>query len=143
MELPFTGRCQCGALAYECAEAPAFTVNCHCTACQRTSGASYVSVLNVAISAVRVRGETRRSARVGDSGQRVENRFCARCGPRMFSYPASLEGRMNIMAASLDDPSWYRPSLNIYAASAPPWHTVDRSIPSFDTVPPGPARARA
>ena len=50
MELPFSGGCQCGALRYECTEAPRFTVNCHCTACQKTSGASYVSVLNVPIS---------------------------------------------------------------------------------------------
>jgi hypothetical protein len=141
MELPFSGRCQCGALTYECAEAPAFTANCHCRA--RTSSASYVSVLNVPISAITIRGEVRRSTRIGDSGQPVENGFCARRGSRMFSYPALLEGRLNIMAASLDDQSWFRPALNIYAASAPPWHQNDQSIPRFDTVPPGHGTKRA
>ena len=141
MTLPFSGGCQCGALRYECTEGPRFTVNCHCTACQKTSGASYVSVLNVPISAVRISGEVRRSVRVGDTGGRVENGFCAQCGSRLFSYAESLDAHMNIMATSLDDPSWFRPSLNIYVASAPPWHHVDRSLPSFDTVPPSPANA--
>ena len=68
MELPFSGRCQCGALRYVCTELPRFAVNCHCKACQKTSGASCVSVLNVPISAVEVSGEVRRSVRTGDSG---------------------------------------------------------------------------
>jgi hypothetical protein len=29
-----------------------------------------------------------------------------------------------------------RCALNSYAASAPPWHQIDQSIPRFDTVPP-------
>ena len=98
--------------------------------------ASYMSELNVPISAVQISGEVRRSVRVGDTGGKVENGFCAKCGSRMFSYAESLVRHMNIMATSLDDPSWFRPSLNIYAASTPPWHQVDRSLPSFDTVPP-------
>ena len=136
MKVPLRSGCQCGALRYECTESPRFTFNCHCTACQKTSGASYVSVLNVPISAVQVSGEVRRSVRTGDTGGKVENGFCAKCGSPVFSYAESLAGYMNIMATSLDDPSWFRPSLNIYVASAPPWHHVDRSLPSFDTVPP-------
>ena len=136
MKPPFSGGCQCGALRYECTELPRFTLNCHCTACQKTSGASYVSVLNVPISAVQVSGEVRRSMRAGDTGGKVESGFCAECGSRIFSYAESLGGHMNIMATSLDDPSWFRPSLNIDVASAPPRHHVDRSLPSFDRVPP-------
>lgn len=34
MELPCSGRCQCGALSYQCSDALAFTVNGHCRACQ-------------------------------------------------------------------------------------------------------------
>lgn len=136
MELPLSGRCQCGALRYQCSEPPAFMANCHCTACQRTSGAACASVFNVAISALQIFGEVRCSTRLGDSGQAVENGFCASCGSRMFSYPGSLSGRVNIMAASLDDQRWFKPSVNIYVASAPAWHQVDRTLACFDTVPP-------
>jgi hypothetical protein len=136
MKFPFRGGCQRGALRYECTEFPRLTVNCHCTACQKTSGASHVSVLNVPISAVQISGEVRRSVRLGDNGGKVESGFCAKCGSRIFGYAESLVGHMNIMATSLDDPCSFRPSLNIYVASAPPWHQGYRSLPSFDTVPP-------
>jgi hypothetical protein len=36
-----------------------------------------------------------------------------------------------------------RCALNIYAASAPPWHQIDQNIPRFDTVPPGHGTKRA
>jgi hypothetical protein len=136
MNIPFTGRCQCGAVSYECSEAPLFTAICYCTACQRTSGASCTAVLNVHISAVEISGKLRHSGRIGDTGQPVESAFCAMCGSRMFSYPAVLDGRMNIMATSLDDTSEFQPPINIYAASAPSWQQVDRRLPTFDTVPP-------
>lgn len=135
MKLPFTGRCQCGAVRYECAERPNFMLNCSCLACQRTSGASQVSVVNVHTAALRVTGDLRHSTRVGDSGRNVRNVFCSKCGSRMFSFSEILEGSVGIMAASLDDRSWFKPSLNIYAASAPPWYQLDRNIPTFDTVP--------
>jgi hypothetical protein len=135
MDLPITGRCECGALSYACSAEPFFTVNCHCRACQKTSGAAFVSAFNVPISAVEVFGEMRRSTRVGDTGKEVVNGFCAVCGSRVFSFPSSLEGRMGIFAASLDDPGWFRPAVNIYASSAPAWLKLDDSLPSFDTVP--------
>lgn len=130
-----SGRCQCGAVTYRCSAPPIFTVNCHCLACQRTSGAAYVSALRVPAAALQVTGEVRRSIRVGDSGQHVQNGFCAACGSRMFSYAESMEGSVGLFAASLDDQSWYRPQFNIYVARAPHWHVVDRSIPCFDTTP--------
>ncbi len=111
-------------------------VNCSCLACQRISGAAYVSVLNVPIAAVAINGAMFGSIRIGDSGQQVETRFCASCGSRMFSMSHSLPHSVGIMATTLDDHSWFRPQFNIYAAQAPHWHQVDRSVPSFDTIPP-------
>lgn len=135
MSIPFTGRCRCGALSYECVAPPIFTVNCHCSACQKTSGAAYVSALRVPIAALQIRGEVRRTKRQGDSGHVVEDGFCAECGSRMFSFAASLEGSVGLFATSLDDQGWYRPQFNIYVSKAPHWHHVDRTLPSFDTVP--------
>ncbi|MFC5396806.1 GFA family protein [Bosea vestrisii] len=112
-----------------------FTVNCHCSACQKISGAPYVSALRVPVAALQIRGEVRKAARHGDSGQVVEDGFCAECGSRMFSFAASLEASVGLFATSLDDQSWYRPQFNIYVSRAPHWHNVDRTLPSFDTVP--------
>ena len=66
-----------------------FTVNCHCTACQKTSGASYVSYSHVPISAVEVSGEVRRSVRTGDTGGKLRMASARSCGSRIFSYAES------------------------------------------------------
>lgn len=136
MDLPYRGQCQCGGLTYECSAPPNFTASCSCRSCQLTSGAAYVSVFNVPLSAVRIGGDMRRSTRIGDSGQKVEGGFCLNCNARLFSFPDSLPGTVNIMAPSLDDQSWYRPAVHIYAAEAPHWHRMDETVAAFDALPP-------
>lgn len=135
MKLPFTGRCQCGDLRYECAAPPLFSVTCSCLDCQRTSGAPYVATLRVPADALTIAGDVRRTGRAGDSGGRVENGFCESCGSRMFSFAESLPGSVGLFAASLDDQSWYTPQFAIYQSRLPPWHPPDRTVPGFATIP--------
>lgn len=137
MKMPLSGGCRCRRLSWSCGAAPNFTVNCSCRACQLISGAPYVSALNVQESAVSIVGEVRRVTRVGGSGEPVVDGFCAACGSRVFSWSASRPGTVGIMATSLDDGAWFVPMLNIFAAQAPRWHIVDRSIPTFDSIPGG------
>lgn len=140
MQLPFTGRCQCGHVRFECFAPPLFTVNCSCRDCQRTSGAPYVATLRVPADQLEVEGEVRRTSRTGESGGTVENGFCEHCGSRMFSFADSLPGTVGLFAASLDDSSWYRPQFAIYQSRIPEWHTSDPDVRAFDTVP-SPAEA--
>jgi hypothetical protein len=36
---------------------------------------------------------------------------------------------MIIQAASLDDPSWYRPTVDFFTASAQPWDPMNPALP--------------
>ncbi len=74
---------------------------------------------------------------MGGSGQPVIDGFCAACGSRVLSWATARPGALGIMAASLDDRAGFMPMLNIYACEAPAWHAVDRSIPTFNTIPGG------
>ena len=38
MSFLMTGGCACGAVRYECSQAPMFTWKCHCLECQRSTG---------------------------------------------------------------------------------------------------------
>ena len=40
-----------------------------------------------------------------------------------------------LYAGSLDDPSWYRPSRDIYVASAQPWAAMDPDLPKDEGMP--------
>jgi hypothetical protein len=52
--------------------------------------------------------------------------------------PAILPDLMGIMAGSLDDPSGFRPGMDIYTASAQPWDIMNQELPKFPKLPPMP-----
>jgi hypothetical protein len=49
------------------------------------------------------------------------------------------EGTTNIVginAASLDDPSWFRPQFDIFTSDAQPWDRLFPAIPKYDQYAP-------
>src|SRR5262245_10360494 len=52
--VPFFGGCACGAIRYECVEAPLRMVNCHCHDCQKVSGSGYSATVIMAAKSVRI-----------------------------------------------------------------------------------------
>jgi hypothetical protein len=134
MAIKFTGGCLCGAVRYECSAAPIAMGNCHCRDCQRATGTAYASGLLVPQSAVTITGEVKYYEVIGDSGNIVGRGFCPNCGSRLFSKPPIPEF-MGIMAGSLDDPSWFRPTMDIYTASAQPWDYMNPDLPKIAKMP--------
>ena len=61
--------------------------------------------------------------------------FCPVCGSRLFGYPEASPDLVSVAVTSLDDPAAFRPQMNIFAASAPPWHALDPAIPTFPGMP--------
>ena len=64
-------------------------------------------------------------------------RFCSNCGARLFGKPQVMQQFTVIFAGSLDDPSWFRPGMDIYTSSAQPWDHMDPALPKYSTYPPG------
>jgi hypothetical protein len=44
---------------------------------------------------------------------------------------------MVILAASLDDPSWHRPTTDFYTSSAQPWDFMNPALAKFEKEPEG------
>ncbi len=132
MEQPLTGGCACGAVRYETDADPVVMLNCHCRDCQRASGGAYAAVMVVPKAAVRIQGEPRYHRIVGDSGKAVERGFCPNCGSQVMLRLERLPDVLGLQAGSLDDPSQYRPAMDIFTASAQPWdhmHPETRKVP--------------
>jgi hypothetical protein len=131
MDLPFAGGCACGAVRYECGAEPAMAFNCHCRDCQRASGTAYASGLLVPVDAFRfTRGAPRYYLGTADSGRNVGRGFCAECGSPVAATQAG-NPIVIVYASSLDDPSWHRPSLDIFTSSAQPWDHLNPELPKF------------
>lgn len=131
MELPFTGGCACGAVRYQCNVEPVMAINCHCRDCQRGSGSAYASGIFVPADSVTfTKGTPKYYRSVADSGQGVGRGFCAECGSPIAATQDAFPVLI-LYAASLDDPSWHRPTMHIFTASAQPWDHMDPSLPRY------------
>ena len=130
------GRCLCGAVHFEAAGEPLFSSNCHCRDCQRASGSAYMPLMAFPNDVVRVTGEVRYFKRQGDSGATASEGFCPQCGARLFARADALAGILLIHAGSLDDPTQYKPQLDIYTSSAQPWDRMDPDLPKHSKMPP-------
>jgi len=132
-----SGGCACGAVRYRSSADPMFFLNCHCRDCQRASGSGYAAIVVVPRSAVTVTGEPRYYSLVADNGHGIERGFCPHCGNPLFVKPARLPDSLGVHAASLDDPTVHRPTIDIFTASAQPW---DHMNPDLKKLPQGPRR---
>lgn len=130
------GGCLCGAVRYETASEPAFVGHCHCTDCQKASGAGHVTVVAVPEAGLKFNGgEIKTYATKGDSGGEAVRAFCPNCGSQLYSVASSLPGMILLKAGGIDDSSAIAPAMTVYAASARPWDPPASAIPSFPKMP--------
>lgn len=130
MKVPFTGGCMCGAVRYECAAEPLAMGNCHCRDCQQATGTAFAAAVVVPREAVIITGEVKYFEVTGESGQPIRRGFCPNCGSRLFGMRANADF-LSIMAGSLDDPSEFRPAMDVYVASAQPWDYLNPDLPKI------------
>ena len=113
----FYRRCACCTIRYECSADAPQSFNCHCRDCQRATGSAYTSFLVVPTENAEI-GPRRTEISFGQSGHTTNRGFCAECGSPVLAKITEVPTIMVILAASLDDPSWHRPTPD---SSAQPW----------------------
>jgi len=116
-----TGGCLCGAVRYEITAEPRMTAICHCTHCQRQSGAVFSTNLVLGEGDYRQTGETTVFTDKGDSGQAVWRHFCGKCGSPILSKVEVMPGMVMVKAGTLDDLTGITPGAEVYADHAAAW----------------------
>ena len=116
-----TGGCLCGAVRYRIKGDPLATAVCHCTHCQKQSGAMFSTNLVVPQTQYEQTGETKVYEDSGDSGKAVLRHFCAACGSPILSKAGIMPGVVLLKAGTLDDISGLTPSIEVYTDHAAGW----------------------
>ncbi|WP_247717982.1 GNAT family N-acetyltransferase [Qipengyuania proteolytica] len=124
-----TGRCLCGAVRYEVADAFEYSLNCHCSDCRRATGAAFKSLAGIASYKLRVRSGEESIFRYGDKA--AQDLHCRNCGSLIYSLVH--DGRIaHVAMGTLDQAPSIRPSKHIFVASKAPWHEITDDLPQFD-----------
>jgi hypothetical protein len=135
--IPFRGGCACGAIRYECAAEPIVMFCCHCRDCQRASGGAYAPAILVPSQAFKLtQGSPKYYTTPSEAGGNHTRGFCPECGSRLLGAVDPSSSFIGIVAASLDDPGWFRPKFDIFTADAQKWDFMNPSLPKFEQYPP-------
>ena len=127
-----TGGCLCGRVTYRLAKPSHLTAICHCTHCQKQSGAAFSVNLVVTTADLIIEGEMASFEDKGESGNTIHRRFCPTCGSPIVTESADNSDIVYLKAGTLSDPSAIVPTVQIWCASAQPWWPPLNTIAAFD-----------
>lgn len=118
-----TGHCLCGAVRYELTERPVDAGYCHCTRCQRRTGAAASANARTAPGALRVVAgeELLRSFTPPDGAPKV---FCSACGGALWSVSTADPAVLGVRLGTFDSDPGVRPSYRQFTAYAAPWEPI-------------------
>jgi len=133
MDLPQHGRCLCGSVTYTLEEDPVTLYACHCTDCQRQTGASSALSMLAQRSALEVRGHVEEYSIGMADGRIKQSTFCPRCCTRLSS-PSSVPSLVALAPGTLDD-TWLEPAGHIWTRSAQPWIRLPGTALAFAEQP--------
>jgi N-acetylglutamate synthase-like GNAT family acetyltransferase len=125
-----SGRCLCGDVRFSFEGPPNWQAHCHCESCRRNCAAPFTSYLGVShgrwswIASVPA---------VYSSSPGVRRHFCPRCGTPMAFEGAPWPHEIHFYAATLDDPSAYRPGLHVNWNEHLPWIKLADGLPVHRT----------
>jgi hypothetical protein len=129
-----SGGCACGQVRYECEEISIVDLICHCRDCQRASGSAYAAVSVVPTDRLRLKGELKYHSIKADSGRTMERGFCPECGSPVAIRRPETPAITFLQASSLDDPSRFSPTCEVFLSSAHAWHPT-HGVESFQNGP--------
>jgi hypothetical protein len=133
---PWLGGCPCGELRYALLAEPLFVHACHCTRCQRETGAPFAHHLMIEHGHFEVRRGTPAFTRVpSDSGRAHWVAHCPTCQATLWNEwgitPPALPVTRYVRVGTLDEPARCPPQAHIYVRSKQPWLTLDDGAPQF------------
>jgi hypothetical protein len=131
--MTITGRCLCGDIQYEFANAPAMTGICHCKNCQRQAGSAFSTLAGVPKAEFKFTRGTPKLYADSDtaSGNTVERYFCGRCGSPIYSAIPSQPAVLYLKTGTLDDTSTFKPQFQVWCDSKQSWVTLEKGVPAL------------
>lgn len=119
-ELIVNGKCHCGRIEITANIKKADVRACHCTDCQKMSGAPLRAIVPAHFRNIKIRGNPNEYIKIGDSGNRRIQAFCGKCGTQL--YASDMERTLfNLRTGFLEEKNKLEPQKHVYTKSALTW----------------------
>ncbi len=127
-----TGGCLCGKIRYSISQSVQNIIACHCTHCQKASGAGMSHNTVVPSSAYTITsGQPKVYEDTADSGNMLYRAFCPDCGSSLYSQREKNPEMMIVKVGSLDNSDGMKLIMNIWVKSARSWSHVSPDAENF------------
>ncbi len=122
------GRCECGAVEYEVADAFSYALNCHCSNCRAGTGSAFKPFGGIAREKLAI---TKGADTLLVWGEEDGNHTrCGICGSLLFSVVGP--DRVHVASGSLRDPPSLHPTQHIFVGSKAPWFEILDDLPQHE-----------
>ncbi len=124
----YEGGCLCGNIRYSITSSLDFSAHCHCRSCQLASGAGFATWAGMkTISFNVIKGKIK----ICETSSGVERGFCDNCGTSLtYANESGWPGVISVLAVTLDDPSFAKPTAHVYTSHQQPWIKLDDGLPT-------------
>jgi hypothetical protein len=131
------GSCHCGKLTFRAEIDPEKAFICHCTDCQKMSGAAFrMAVRTPAEKFTLLSGSPKTYVRVAESGRKRAQVFCGDCGTHIYATSADDDGEpklFGVRISLLKQRHAIAPKRQFWARSAQGWIGDVGAIPEIET----------
>ena len=131
----FSGSCLCGAVAYKGSSDELRTMNCHCTDCQKASGAVYTTNIFVPETDIEISGDVPSFSHESDRGSIMTKHSCIQCGSPVYGTNSNREGIVTLRAGTMDQKELIKPGAYVFCDSKVPSTPLDGNLRAFDRMP--------
>ena len=125
------GKCRCGAVRYEVADAFLYAANCHCSGCRAATGSAFKPFAGIEREKLAITQGQDDIAIFGEKD--LNDTRCGVCGSFLFSV-VSDGARVHVAMGSLVDAPTIRPTSHIFVGSKAAWHEITDDLPQADEL---------
>jgi hypothetical protein len=125
------GKCECGAVRYQVADAFRYAANCHCSRCRAATGSAFKPFAGIERGKLEVTEGQDLLLVVGE--QNSNDTRCGTCGSLLFSVVRD-GAYVHVAMGSLVDAPAIRPTSHIYVGSKAPWFEITDDLPQHEEL---------
>ena len=124
-----SGKCECGAVRYQVADAFRYAANCHCSNCRASTGSAFKAFAGIERDLLEVTQGADRLLVWGEDD--ANHTRCGICGSLLYSVVRDGAYDHVAMGSLVDEPA-IRPTEHIFVGSKARWFEITDDLPQND-----------